>query len=347
MADEDFVTFPDDYVHFDENHLISDYGHLSQDIKKSYELGGQGELPQAKNPIDHIFFLGMGGSSISGAFVKAYLEELGIPIPVTIVRGYDIPPTMTADSLVFAVSYSGNTEETVSAYRQASRVTQLIVAIEDGGKLEEITKLNRKFFLEVPKGFQPRTAALSYLFIPILRILERFELLPPQKEHIKLLLDNLSKHDFKKVAIGLSEKLFNKIPLIYASQKYFPVAYRFKTQVNEHAKVHAFAGEYSEIDHNEIVGYTNLLAEYHIVTFHFDDDHRRIQKRMEITKDITNKAGVATTEVKISGDHFLTKIYSAILIGDLSAYYLALRYKTDPSPVVLIDQLKEKMGPFI
>lgn len=346
MADEEFIQFPEDYMHIDKEQLLNDYGHLSEDIRKSYAMGDI-ELPKAKEPIDHIFFLGMGGSSISGQFVKMYLESLEIPVPVSIVRDYTVPPYMTENSLVFAISYSGNTEETVSAYRQASRITQLIIAIEDGGKLEEITKLNRKVFLEIPKGFQPRTAAISYLFFPVLRMLEHYGILPPQKEDVNMLIANLSKPDFKKSAIAISEKLMHTTPLIYAAEKYFPVAYRFKTQINEHAKMHAFAHAYSELNHNEIVGFTNLYGDYHIVTFKFDDDHRRVQKRMELTKEITNKAGVPTTEIKISGSHFLTKLYSAVIIGDLTAYYLALRNKVDPSPVVFIDQLKEKMGPFI
>ncbi len=347
MTDEELVQFPEDYMHFDKEQLLSDYDHLNDDIKKSFEMGELGDIPQTKQPIDHIFFLGMGGSSISGQFIKMYMEHLGIPIPITIVRDYDIPATMTTESLVFAISYSGNTEETVNAYRQANRITKRIIAIEDGGKLEEITKLNRNFFLKIPKGFQPRTAAISYLFFPILKILERYEIMPPQRDDINQLIENLSKHDFKKSAIAISEKLMHTVPIIYAAEKYFPIAYRFKTQINEHAKTHAFANAYSEFNHNEIVGYTNLNAEYHIITFKFDDNHRRIQKRMDLCKDITNKAGVPTTEIKISGSHFLTKLYSAIIIGDLTAFYLALRNKINPSPVVFIDQLKEKMGPFI
>lgn len=347
MGEEELVEFPADYNHIDKEQLIKQYATLGADIKAAYELGDQVELPPAKAPFDHIFFLGMGGSSISGEFIRMFLERLGCPIPVSVVRNYSISEKLTPNSLVFAISYSGNTEETISAYRQAIRVTKYTIGIEDGGKLEEISKLNRSTYLEIPKGYQPRTAALSWTMFTVIKILERYGIIEPQTEAVDHVAKSVNKDELKDHAIAISEKLMHSVPLIYSSEQYFPVAYRMKTQINEHAKVHAFANQYSELNHNEIVGFTNLQAQYHIITFIFDDDHRRIKKRMELTKELTNTKGVATTEIKLSGDHFLTKIFTGVLIGDYAAYYLALRYKTDPSPVDIIEDLKEKMGPFI
>jgi glucose/mannose-6-phosphate isomerase len=344
---EENLNFPEDYLHLDSQGLLKQYASLAQDIKTAYELGGSIELPQKREEFDRIFFLGMGGSSISGAIIKMHLEQMGIETPIFIVEDYTLPPTITPNSLVFAISYSGNTEETLSAYRQAIRITNTVIALEDGGKLEEVCKVNRRAYLDVPKGYQPRTAALSYLLFPIIHMLERYGVIPAQSEDINHLVKSIQKPDFKSIAIGLSEKLMYSVPLIYASDKYYPIAYRFKCEINEHAKVHAFSNRYSEFNHNEICGYTNLQATYHIVTFRFDDDHRRILKRMDIVKDLTKKAGVSTTEIKLSGDHFLTRVFSAILIGDYTAFFLALRYKTDPSPVRIIEELKDKMGPMI
>lgn len=340
-------VFPDDYLHLDSQNLLQQYSNIAHDIKEAYALGNNVELPEKKADFDNIFFLGMGGSSISGSIIKMQLEQAGITIPITIVQGYEIPKTMTENSLVFAVSYSGNTEETVSAYRQAIKITNTVIALEDGGHLEEICKINRRPYLLIPKGFQPRTAALSYLLFPMIRILERYRIITNQESEIKHLCASIVKPDFKTLASNLSEKLLFTVPIIYASDKYYPVAYRMKCEINEHAKVHAFSNKYSEFNHNEICGYQNLQATYHIVTFRFDDDHRRIQKRMDIVKELTKKHGTSTTEIKLSGDHLLTKLFSAMLIGDYTAFFLALRYQTDPSPVNIIEDLKEKMGPFI
>lgn len=347
QEEQNELEFPKDYLQFDTQNLLKDYNSLTKDIKEAYNHGKLVELPELKNPIDHIFFIGMGGSAIGGDLMRLYLEEKEFTIPITTLRSYNIPNTVTSNSLVFAISYSGNTEETISAYRQALKKTKHVIVLSTGGHIQEVSKINRNPFLEIPKGYQPRTAAISYLFFPVLKILERYQIIPSVEGDVQRLVTELQKPDFKTIGVTISEKLFHTIPLIYASEKFYPIAYRFKTQINENAKIHAFASRYSELNHNEIVGYTNLIADYQIITFRFDEDHRRIQKRMDITKELTNKAGIATTEIKLSGDHFLTKLFSGIIIGDLAAFYLALRYKTDPSPVKIIEDLKEKMGPFI
>ncbi|MCF7799320.1 bifunctional phosphoglucose/phosphomannose isomerase [Candidatus Woesearchaeota archaeon] len=346
-AKEEELVFPDNYFHFDKAGLMEDYNKILADIQTAYELGNEVVLPEIKGAFDHIFFIGMGGSAISADFLKKYLEHIGIAIPITIIRDYTMPPTFTESSLVIGISYSGNTEETLSAFRLAMRKSKYCFAYANGGKLQEACAINRTPCTIVPKGYQPRTAALTYLFFPILRLLERLQIVPSQQGEVDTILQTIKKTEFKPIAINLSEKLINTIPLIYATAKYFPVAFRFKTQVNENTKRHAFAGEYSEFNHNEILGYEHVNGTYHIITYRFNDDHRRLHKRMDIVKEITNKAGVETTEIKLSGESYLAKVFSAVLIGDLTSYYLALRYKLDPSPVHIIESLKEKMGPLI
>ncbi len=346
VSEENLLNFPKDYMSIDTDHLLKQLNNLSEDIKIAYDLTREIDLFE---PIEfeNIIFVGMGGSSISGAIIRKHLESQGFSKPIFIVEDYHLPPVFSEKSLVFAISYSGNTEETVSAYREAIRKSNFVIALSTGGHLEEICSVNRKPFVKVPKGQQPRTAALSYLLFSILRIMERLNVIESQEEHVAHLRKSIQRTDFNKFAIGLSEKLMYSVPIIYASDKYYTAAYRFKCEINENAKVHAFANKYSEFNHNELCGYENLHAQYHIVTFRFDDDHRRIQKRMDIIKDLTKKAGVSTTEIKLSGNHYLTKLMSAILIGDYTAYYLALRYKTNPSPVDIIENMKDLLGPFI
>jgi glucose/mannose-6-phosphate isomerase len=343
----DYLKFPEDYLSFDTEDILSQYRSLAQDIKKAFDMGEQWSFQPLKAPIDQLVFIGVGGSAISFDFLKAYLINLGINKPIFVVRDYNVPNTVTANSLVFVASYSGETEETLSAYKTAFRITQNIFTVSSGGKLEEICNLNKTPFLQVPKGYQPRTAALSYLFFPFLKALEKLRVLPPQDNSVIQIMNTVLKPNFKDLAISISEKLVDKIPLIYSSNLMYPVAYRLKTAINENAKVHAFSHAYSELNHNELMGFTNLKASYHIITFRFNHDHRRIQKRMDAMKDITNTKGVATTEIALSGEDFLTKLISAVYVGDLIAIYLALRYKTDPSPVLLVEEFKKKIGPVI
>jgi glucose/mannose-6-phosphate isomerase len=345
--ENDNMQFPGDYEKYDASQLIDQYKKLYDDIKHAYLAGDGLPLPESVPEFDHIFVLGMGGSSISGAFLQQYLHELQIKVPLTVVQNYVLPPYVTERSLVLAISYSGNTEETVSAFRQALKITKFCYAFTTGGKIEEVCQIGRYPFLKIPKGYQPRTAALSHLFFSVLRVLERLTIIPPQGETIARMLKSLEKTDFPAIGSQLSEKIMYAIPIFYASDKYWPVAYRAKTQINEHAKIHAFWHKYPELNHNELNGYQNVLATYHIVAFRFDDDHRRTQKRMDLTKEIAKKSGVSTTEIKLTGESFLTKLFSAVLIGDYLAYYAALRYKTDPSPVTIIENFKKDMGPFI
>ncbi|MFW6378607.1 MAG: bifunctional phosphoglucose/phosphomannose isomerase [Nanoarchaeota archaeon] len=339
--------FPDDYYELDTKGFMEHYTRLGRDIRDSYELAHDLDLPEDSFSPENIVILGMGGSALSGEMLKAYLSRLGLRLPVIVSRSYALPEEASSRSLIIAVSYSGNTEETVGAYRQALRICSHVIALSSGGKLEEVTGVNRKPYLKVPKGFEPRTAALTYLFFPLLSILEQYGIIPSQQHQIDQLVKGLSKPDFKNIAISLSEKLNGKTPLIYASDEYYLVAYRMKTQLNESSKVPAFCNMFSELNHNEMLSFVNADRPYHIITFNFDDDHRRIKKRMSLTRELLAKYDVETTELKMSGDHYLTKLFSSLIIGDLTAYYLALRYGIDPSPVELIETFKQRLGPFI
>ena len=332
---------------FDSEGFLKQYDRLYEDIYKAYQLGDYFDLDGFERP-ECIAIMGMGGSAISGEFFKAYFAHLKSPIQIRILKSYDLPSDLPEKTLYVAISDSGNTEETLSMYKLAIKKTKQIIALsEAGSKLEQVAKLYRLPFLAIPGGYQPRTAALSYLFFPILRFFERLGLLSGQVQEVEAVRKEVRKKEIRNHAQDISEKLVDVIPIIYASHKYYSVAYRMKTEINENAKVHAFSHEYSEMNHNELLGYVDLRAKYHIVTFQFDDDHRRIKKRMELVKEITNAQGVATTEIKLSGDHFLAKFFSGIVLGDLIAYYLALRYTRDPGPVELIEDFKEKLGPYI
>jgi len=158
-------------------------------------------------------------------------------------------------------------------------------------------------------------------------------------EDIKNTIKALKNPKFKERAQDLAEKLVEKIPLIYASERMGVVAYRWKTQFNENAKIHAFCHVFPELDHNELVGYDNIKAGYHVIIIKDDDDYVKIKKRMDITKRLISEAGINVTEMVIKGDCFLTKLFSAIYLGDLTSYYLALKYGTDPTPVDVIELL--------
>jgi len=287
---------------------------------------------------------GMGGSAICGDILKLYLRDLDIPISVN--RNYDLPKEAGRDTLLFVVSYSGNTEETISCYRQGVRKSCHIVSISSGGKIEELSALNRTAHIKIPGNFHPR-CALGYTFFPLLRVLENSRIISSKERDVAGLIKNLGKKVFELAGLDLAKKLEGKMPIIYSSGFFAPVAYRWKTQFNEHSKVMSAFHVFSELTHNEILGYHNLEGKFHVVILSTDMDHRRITKRISITKKLLTKRGVDVSEIGIKGDSLLSKIFSAIYIGDWASFYLALKYKTDPADDADIGILKKEMGPFV
>jgi len=336
---------------YDKENMLGVINSLPEQIKEAYSLGRNIQL---KGTPTQIFVCGMGGSSISGQLLESYFRMLRIKIPVYTIQDYSLPDYTDKNSLIFIISYSGNTEESISCYREALKKNLNIIIITTGGKLEEYSRINRLPCVVIPKGYQPRNA-VAYLFFPMLKILENAGIMADNSEDVKNLIDSLKKNQssFDRIGYDIALKLFGKLPIIYASSNFYAVAYRWKCEINENTKIPAFCHKFPELNHNELNGYVNfhkINIPMHVVILQNEDDHRRIIKRMETTrkivKEITND-GVKFTEITIRGDSILTKMFTTIYIGDLVSYYLAINYATDPSPVDVIEKFKKEMGPYI
>jgi len=298
------------------------------------------ELPKGisvSGKVDKIVVAGMGGSAVGGDLLKAYMHNS--KIPVFVVRDYKVPGFVDENTLVFAVSYSGDTEETISAFEDATDKKAKIIAVTSGGSLGQMAKKS----IKIPKGLQPR-AALGYLFFPVLGVLANSNIINADDSEIVEMLNVLSKtHDFRSAGEKIANKIYGKAPVIYSSQFLSPVAYRWKTQFNENSKVPAFFHSFSELNHNEIVGYQNMSKSSFISIFIRDkDDNERIKKRMDITKEIISSK-VDVEEVSTKGNGLLSRIFSGIYYGDFASYYLALLNRVDPTPVNVIENLKKKL----
>ncbi len=307
------------------------------------------------NQIKNIVVAGLGGSAIGGDLVRSYLTEK-FNIPFFICRNYTLPNFVNEYSLVFISSYSGNTEETLSAYDDAQRRKAKILAFSSGGKVKEKSLQHKITWVNIPKGFPPR-AALGYSFVPILAMLERRGFIQGEKEQIKktkeLLSSNRSKYRIEsKVQENLAKRialeLHQKLPIIYASTDHFDaVSTRWKGQICENAKMLAFNNVFPEFNHNELVGW-KILSEYRddliVVILKDRNDHPRIKRRMEIVRGIIDKEKVRVIEVESSGETLLSRIFSLIQLGDFVSFYLAILNKEDPTPVKVIDFLKNKLA---
>lgn len=289
-------------------------------------------------PPKNIVVAGMGASGITGDILKNYLST---KTHIEVVKDYALPEWVDSHSLVFIVSYSGNTEETVAALRAAIRKSAQIVCITSNGKIKELAKKLNKLVIEIPKGLPPR-CALGYLFIPMLIVLGNSGIIENKTEEIKKMVDSLRNTSFKEKAQELASKLQYKIPIIYSSNRLDSIAKRWKEQFNENSKIHAFTNVFPEVDHNEIMGYRNVKGDFFILIIKDENDNFNIKERMDVTKSIISES-VSVREIVVKGDCLLTKIFSAIYLGDLVSYYLALLYGIDPTPVQDITRIKQEL----
>ena len=312
-------------------------------------------VPAPTRNFKNIVVLGMGGSAIGGNLLSDYLAgELSIPIVV--IRGYDIPKFIDENSLVFAVSYSGNTEETLSALKRCLEVKARVIALTSGGKLSVLARENNFPVIKVPAGIQPR-AAISYLFFPVLKATERLGLLKERSGEIEEtlnILDELSreygaksptKNNFaKKVALSL----YQHLPLVYGSEGLFKaVAMRWKTQINENSKWPCFWNIFPELDHNEIVGYeieNSINRQVKIVYLQDKKGFSRVEQRREITRKIIEDKVAEFIVCPTKGKGKMARMFSLIFLGDLMSYYLAILNQVDPSPVACIEDLKKELA---
>jgi glucose/mannose-6-phosphate isomerase len=312
---------------------------LPRQIEEASELANNITIP---GPFDNIVILGMGGSALPGEFLSSYAD---LPVPLIICKEYELPKVVRSKSLVFAISYSGNTEEIVLTFREARRRGAKLVAIASGGKIEEIATREGVPFVKVPSGIQPR-AALPYLFFPVLSVLHNAKILPFPEDAVKEMIVALRNPSYMDRAKALAEKLVDKIPLVYSSQKFKAVAYKWKINFNENSKTHAFYNVFPELNHNEMVGYTKLSGNYHTIILQDESDLPRVKERIKLTKNIIASKGIDTTIIEVTGNSHLARMFSALHLGDLTSYYLADLRNVDPEPVEVVEDFKKRLGKY-
>ncbi|MEW6070053.1 MAG: bifunctional phosphoglucose/phosphomannose isomerase [Candidatus Thermoplasmatota archaeon] len=327
---------------FDRSKFIEKLKTFPEQVKDAYNIA----VPRVfEIKFDNIIITGMGGSGIGGELLATWaMQEFGMVIFVN--HDYELPKFANERSLVFVVSYSGNTEETLNAFSQAIARKCKIIAITSDGKLEKLATQHKIPLLKIPKGYQPRQA-IAYLLLPIAKIIEKLGIVKLNIKEVIELLRNLSfklipENDTGNISKELALKLKNKIPIVYGHTYLYPVANRWKTQFNENSKVIAFASQFPEMCHNEIVGLSkdeNAKFFFHIL-LRTDDETQQLIKRIEATKKLVFKN---CAEVHAEGKSVLAKMLSLVYIGDFTSYYLALLRQIDPTPVEIIAKLKKKL----
>ncbi|MTI79668.1 MAG: bifunctional phosphoglucose/phosphomannose isomerase [Firmicutes bacterium] len=311
---------------------------------------------ELEKDIDKIVVFGTGGgSAASGYLLKSFLFDK-CKLPVLVYQGYDVPEFIDEKTLIFVTSYSGNTEETLSAYQKALAKSPYCVIISTGGKISETARQNQHPVIEIPTGIAPR-AALGYIVIPMLVVLEKLRLIPSVRNQIKetiSLLKELSTQYAPDVPLEgnlakqTAQKLHGKIPLVYGTLELMEaVAWRWKRQLGENSKALAFFNTIPMLHHDEIVGWddSNPLTEHFAVIFVSDTaDDEKIKKRTQITTEILADRAGEVINVSSRGESELARMFSLVYLGDFVSIYLPMLKNVDPSPVDFIVLFKQKMG---
>ena len=323
----------------DKENMLGALDDFPNQINNSFfELADKVKVP--KKDYKNILFVGMGGSGLPGDIVKTLLRDIS-RIPIIVQKTYDLPRFVDKHTLFFAVSYSGNTEETLSAYRAARSKNCTTISITSGGKLRKWAEADKKPLVVVPSG-PPARIQVGYQFFSVLRILQELGIIKDFSKDVKAVADKLKNSDFKMRGEELATKLVGKVPIVYASDTMDVVAKAWKESFNESSKVAAFYHYFPELNHEEMSSYETPKAKFHVVMIREERCHRQIAKRFKLTKDIISKKA-GTTEIVVKGSSHLLNIFSAMYIGFWAAYFLALKYGVDPSPTKLQEEFKKKL----
>ncbi|HSC01840.1 MAG TPA: bifunctional phosphoglucose/phosphomannose isomerase [Solirubrobacteraceae bacterium] len=295
---------------------------------------------------------GMGGSAIGGALAREALGDRASR-PIMLARGYALPPWTTPDTMVLCSSYSGNTEETLAVYEAAGALGARRIVATTGGKLADAARAEDVPVVPLPGGFQPR-AAVAYSLVVALEV----AWLCGAGERLHAEIDVAAAHTEELVemwgpdapsdclAKELARGLHGTIPQIAGSGLTSPIAYRWKTQINENAKLPCFWHELPELDHNEIVGWqgASQLGRFSAVFLDDSDLHPRIRQRIELTRGLIEAEAAGTYRVESVGQNQTERLVSLVLLGDLVSLYLAVLSEVDPTPVPTLDRLKSALA---
>jgi glucose/mannose-6-phosphate isomerase len=335
----------------DPGGMLESVRSLPEQCRVAWDMARGLKLPGTYRSIDRIVIFGMGGSAISGDFFRAILGR-ECAVPVFNVRAYDMPPYVDERTLVIASSFSGDTEEVLSAFGQSLAVPSPKIVITTGGQLLTTARANGIPAFTFEHQGEPRSA-MGWGLMPLLAIAEELRLTHDVgrdvEEAVELMTRMLGEIDqhvpaAENAAKQMATALHEKLPVVYGAGPLIEVARRWKTQLNESGKTAAYFEELPELHHNAIIGYAlpKRIAKETAVIFLESETlvHHRVQLRYGYTKEVLKKAGTATLEANARGNSALAQMMGLVLLGDFISTYLAFLYGVDPTPTTPIDDLK-------
>ena len=317
---------------------------FSEQLKEAIEIGRKAELTPQHHDIRNVVVAGLGGSGIGGTIVTELVMGK-MKVPITVVKNYQLPEFVNAHTLLIVCSYSGNTEETIHAMEDGMNRLAKIVCVTSGGSMQKLAEKAGLDCIIIPGGMPPR-ACLAYSLVQQLYILFHYRLIDLGfEEGVKAAIKLLDKNEkrIQKEAKKIAKKLNKKTPVIYACAGFEGVAIRFRQQLNENAKVLVWHNVIPEMNHNELVGWTEK-GKYAVVILRNELDYERNQMRIDINKQVIEKYAKSIIEINSKGDSLIENTLYLIHLTDWVSYFLSQLRKVDAVEVKVIDYLKGELG---
>ena len=339
----------------DSSNMLYHIKSLPNQIKESIKIINEYEFKiKDFKKINSIVIVGMGGSAIGGDIVNSIISDY-CKIPFQVIRDYNLPSWINQNTLVICVSYSGNTEETLSCFDEAINRNTFIVGITSGGKLHQKLNANNLDSISIPNNKPPR-ASIGYISVLILLVLEKNNIVDISSEKylfdtslkLEALTSTFAKADDKNPTFDLAKKIYKTIPIIYGDFRYTSsIALRWRGQIEENSKMISFHNSIPEMNHNEIVGYENnndFFGKLSIIWLKDKKINTRNSLRQKLSLNLLSESISKQFEIESYGESLIERLFYLIYWGDWLSFWLAIFHKTDPSPVIKIEKLKKKLA---
>jgi len=338
---------------YDNFNMFSVLQSFGEQVEEALIIGTNLQPPDGLKNAHNIIITGLGGSAIGGDLLRSFLHYK-CRVPIYVNRNYYLPEFADENTLVIVSSYSGNTEESLSAYEDAKRRGCKVVCSSSGGKLLVMAESEGKLLIRAPRGYQPR-CALAYSFFPLLILMNKIGFAEDYTGDILKLIEFMKQRsglysamdDQKNNALRVAKHVWGKIPVIYSSSDLLDIAnLRWRCQVSENAKCLAFGNFLPEMNHNEICGWQEnpeITKNLAVISLIDREDSPKIIKRMAVTLELIRNNCAAEIEINGDGSSKLERLFDVIYLGDWVSFYLAIMYKIDPTPVERINILKNKL----
>jgi glucose/mannose-6-phosphate isomerase len=331
--------------------------HFPDQVEKAWRAMKSFEAPRVSSSAP-VIICGMGGSAIGGMLLRDMIQH-DARVPLHFESTYALPAFADHTTPVICVSYSGNTEEVLSCFQNALMKRSPVIVIASGGKLAAEAEAAGVPLIRVPGGMPPR-AALGALFVPLLGLVSQWGAYPVSDEEVESAVRRsrklaakhfLDSDPLESRALQLAKRLYGKTPLIYSGDGLLrAAAYRWKCQFNENSKSMAFANNFPELGHNEIMGWEcpeRLRSDFFLIVLRDCEDHPRVQRGMEaayrMLEPLASGAVLIDSEGEKGRAGRLARLFSVILLGDFTSVYLAVEYGRDPTPIEKIERIKDEL----